>query len=351
MPVHEMRQRRVDWLDTGLVTVTAPSAPSGAPTLRSAAFGVALFAVGIFVWAAGQAVGDGDGAGSWLLYLIGGALAVNGFIVTCGFRPSQRAAWWLGVPLGIALYLIGAASTGEMWRTLAATAAVVVLIAAFARSVLQLRAAQDQLATASVLEDRQRVAADVHDVVGHAMAVTMLHVNAARLSLPGNPDAAIEALTQAERSGRESMSEIRAMVRLLRSDEMTELTSDADASDVTDLIDTFRDAGATIEVDGSIEGLELSALTSVTLYRLVQEALTNAIKHGNGPVDVAYRVTTDEVEVVVTNPCHGDVDVDVARGGHGLTVARERVAAVGGTFDAGADRSGSVWRMTARLPR
>lgn len=349
MPLHEIQHRRVDWLDTGLVTVAAPSASSSAPTMRSAALGVALFAVGIFVWAAGQAVGDGLGAGSWVLYLAGGALAVNGFIVTCGFRPSQREAWWLGVPLGIAMYLIGATSTADTWRTLAVTAAVVVLVAAFARTVLQLRAVQDQLATASVLEDRQRVAADVHDVVGHAMAVTMLHVNAARLSLPGNPDAALEALTHAERSGRESMSEIRAMVRLLRSDEMAELTSDADAADVLELVESFRTAGATVDVKGSIESRELSALTSVTMYRLVQEGLTNAIKHGNGPVELVFRATSDDVEVVVTNPCQRPVDT--ARNGHGLTVARERAAAVGGTFDAGLDRSDSVWRMKARLPR
>ena len=344
-----MHQRRVDWLDTGLVTVAAPSAPSSAPTLRSAAFGVALFAVGIFVWAAGQAVGTGTGTLSWLLYLAGGALAINGFIITCGFRPSQREAWWLGVPLGIAMYLIGATSTADTWRTLAVTGAVAVLVAAFARTVLQLRAAQDQLATASVLEDRQRVAADVHDVVGHAMAVTMLHVNAARLSLPGNPEAAIDALTHAERSGRESMSEIRAMVRLLRSDEMTDLTSDADASDVPALIGTFRDAGATIDVDGSIEGLDLSTLTSVTLYRLVQEGLTNAIKHGDGSAELTFSSTSNDVGVTISNPCQRNADV--ARNGHGLTVARERVAAVGGTFDAGPDASGSVWRMTARLPR
>ena len=139
------------------------------------------------------------------------------------------------------------------------------------------------------------------------------------------------------------------MVRLLRSEEMTDLTSDADASDLPALIGTFRDAGATIEVHGSIEGFDLSALTSVTLYRLVQEGLTNAIKHGNGPVELVFRTTTDEVEVMVTNPCQRDVDM--ARSGHGLTVARERVAAVGGTFDASLDRAGSVWRMTARLPR
>ncbi len=349
MPVREMRQRRVDWLDTGLVTVAAPSAPSSAPTLRSAALGVALFAVGIFVWASGQAVSGGSGAISWLLYLAGGALAINGFIITCGFRPSQPEAWWLGLPLGIALYLIGATSTADTSRTLAVTAAVVVLVAAFARTVLQLRAAQDQLATASVLEDRQRVAADVHDVVGHAMAVTMLHVNAARLSLPANPDAAIEALTHAERSGRESMSEIRAMVRLLRSDEMTDLTSDADASDIPQLIDTFRDAGATIEVDGSIEGLDLSALTSVTLYRLVQEGLTNAIKHGNGLVELTFSSTSKHVGVTISNPRRPGADA--GRHGHGLTVALERVAAVGGTFDADLDASGSTWQMTARLPK
>lgn len=317
--------------------------------MRSAAFGVGLFAVGIFVWAAGQAVGNGTGTLSWLLYLGGGSLAINGFMLTCGFRPSQREAWWLGVPLGVALLLIGVASTSPIWRTLAVTAAVVVLVAAFAWTVLLLQAAQHQLAAASVLEDRQRVAAEVHDVVGHAMAVTMLHVNAARLSLPGKPDAAVDALKHAERSGRESMSEIRAMVRLLRADEMAELTSAADASDVPDLIATFRNAGATIEVDGSVEGLELSALKSVTLYRLVQEGLTNAIKHGNGPVHVVFRATADALEVAIANPCQRDADA--ARKGHGLTVARERVAAVGGTFDVGPGRSSSIWRMTARLPR
>ena len=350
MPAREMQQRRVDWLDTGLVTVAAPSAPSSAPTLRSVSFGVALFAVGIFVWAAGQAVGDGDGAGSWLLYCVGGALAVNGFVVTCGSRPFQREAGWLWVPLVFALFLIGTTATGEIWRTLAVTTAVVVLVAAFARTVLQLRAAQDQLATASVLEDRQRVAADVHDVVGHAMAVTMLHVNAARLSLPGNPDAAMEALTHAERSGRESMSEIRAMVRLLRYEEMTELTSDADASDVA-RPDRHLPRGWSDHRRRRLRSRvsDVSALTSVTLYRLVQEGLTNAIKHGNGPVGITFRATTDEVEMVVTNPCRRDADV--RRQGHGLVVARERVATAGGTFDVGPDRSGSVWRMTARLPR
>ena len=330
------------------MTAAAPSRTSSVSTPRSAALGVVLFAVGIFVWAAGQAVSGGTGALSWLLYCVGAAVAINGFVVTCGFRPSQREARWLWGPLVCALTLIGATATGEIWRTLAVTAAVVILVAAFARTVLELRAAQDHLAMASVLEDRQRVAADVHDVVGHAMAVTMLHVNAARLSLPAKPDAAIDALQHAERSGRESMSEIRAMVRLLRSDEMTELTSDAEAADVPELIATFRNAGATIDVHGSIADLELSALTSVTLYRLVQEGLTNAIKHGNGPVELTFSSTGKDVDVTISNPRRPGVAA--GRHGHGLTVAQERVAAMGGTFDAGTDASGSTWQMTARLP-
>jgi len=173
-------------------------------------------------------------------------------------------------------------------------------------SLRALRAAQAQLARQAAVEERQRVAREVHDVIAHSLTVTMLHLSAARLAV-GRDDsvAATEALEEAERAGRQSLAEIRRTVGLLRDGE--DGASEAPlpvAADVVELVDGYRSAGMDVhlEIDGDLDVMAPAA--SLATYRVVQEALANSARHAPGA-----RATVD----VTVN---GGVSVSVAsRGG------------------------------------
>lgn len=208
---------------------------------------------------------------------------------------------------------------------------------------LQLRAAQAGLAARAQSEERARIARELHDVIAHSLTVSLLHVSAARLALAEDPADADRSLAEAERLGRSSLDEVRHAVGTLRT--TADPTSPLPGStDVPTLLAGFTAAG--LDLDASIEGelAGLPATVGLAAYRIVQEALTNAVKHAAGrPVSLRLAVTADAVLV--------DVDSAATPGsGHGLGVVgmRERAASVGGRCEAGP--GGSGWRVHARLP-
>ena len=319
--------------------------------------GSVVFAVGLMVWASGQVVHDETAVGAWVLYLVGGVGAVEGLRRLLGVRGERGRWWthlqpaWLYWSLIAMMTLVGVSRAYEgAAGTLVVSAGVVALVVGFAFAVAELRAAQERVADTVIVEERQRVAADVHDIVGHAMAVTMLHINAARLSLPANPGAAIESLEEAERNGRASMHEIRSIVRLLRDADGPSLHSQPDLGDLAALLGSFSDTGVEIcsEIDIDTDGL--SQLASVTAYRLVQEGLTNAVRHGDGPIDMRIGATDGAVELEIVNHTSRSGGNAEQGSGLGLAVARARVTAVGGTFEAGPAEGARSWRLKARIP-
>ena len=217
-----------------------PAAPPPAPAPLGDAprvgVGSFMFALSMLVWASGQLIYDDTVVGAWLLFLAGGIGASLGLRLAVGDgpgSPGRSHTEWLSWSLTAMLVLVGISGALDgAARMIAVSAGMTLLVVGFVHAMAQLRRAQQRLAELAVIEERQRVAADVHDIVGHALAVTMLHVNAARMSLPERPEAAIEALEEAERNGRSSMNEIRGVVRLLHSDDTPSLQSLPDLDDL-----------------------------------------------------------------------------------------------------------------------
>jgi signal transduction histidine kinase len=211
--------------------------------------------------------------------------------------------------------------------------------------VIQLREAQAGLAARAQTEERNRIARELHDVIAHSLTVSLLHVSAARLALDEDRDEAARALEEAERLGRESLDEVRHAVGLLRRDGEPDPTTPMPGSlDVPALLERFRGAGA--HVDSTVDG-DLGTLPNtvgLATFRILQEALTNAVKHApNTTSTVHVAVARDAVRLSV------DSSGPPKRGsGLGLLGMRERAESLGGRCDAGP--GGSGWLVRAELP-
>ena len=209
----------------------------------------------------------------------------------------------------------------------------------------QLRAAQAELAARARAEERNRIASEVHDVIGHALTVSVLHLSSARLALDDDVDTARAALIEAERLASESLDEVRASVGLMRTTSAGSATPMPSGADVIELVESFRRAGTQIELDVDGDLGALPATRGLAVYRIVQESLTNAARHGDGSMVRVHVVTGDETTVTVTSG--GTPRVDGSEGA-GLAGMRERAESLGGRMVAGPRSDG--WRVEAVLP-
>lgn len=269
----------------------------------------------------------------------------------CALTASRNAT--IGYAVG-AVVLFGGeavfASSDPGWAAWIGGTAFSAVGCLFARRqrdlVEQLHAAQAGLAARAQAEERNRIARELHDVIAHSLTVSLLHVSSARLALADDPEDAARALAEAERLGRASLDEVRHAVGLLRTGDLTpDPTTPLPGSiDVPVLFERFRAAGLDVRsrVDGSLE--RLPATVALAVYRILQEAVTNAAKHAPGSqVSASVRVGDAGVEV--------DVDSAGSPGlGHGLGLLgmQERAAALGGSCTAGP--GGAGWRVHATLP-
>lgn len=212
--------------------------------------------------------------------------------------------------------------------------------------VEQLHEAQTGLAERSRAEERNRIAAEMHDVIGHALTVSVLHVSSARLSLDeDDPQAVRSSLEEAERLARESLEEVRAAVGLMRRPGGAGARPLPGAADLTDLVETFRSAGADVRLDVTGDLAEVGTARGLTIYRIVQESLTNAVRHGDGSsVLVVVRIRDGGADVRIDS----GGPIVVAHDGAGIDGMRERAEAVGGRLSAGP--GGDGWRVEAVLP-
>jgi signal transduction histidine kinase len=216
--------------------------------------------------------------------------------------------------------------------------------------VKELSATRELLAEQAVHIERRRIAAELHDLVGHSLTVVLLSVTGARRLVRDDPDAATEALLEAEATGRASLAEIRSSVRLLRDDQEPggSVKPMPGARDLHQLVERIATAGPSVElhVTGDVDDVE--PVTGLVVYRVVQESLNNTARHAPGAsARVAVAVAAQDVDVDVFDDgvgTHGDGSIGV-----GLLGMRERVEAVGGTLFAGPVPGG--WRVRAHLPR
>jgi len=210
----------------------------------------------------------------------------------------------------------------------------------------QLRAAQAGLAARVRAEERNRIAGEMHDVIGHALTVSLLHVSSARLALDDDPDEARASLLEAERLARQSLDEVRVAVGLVRAADRGDAAPMPTGADLAALVESFRRTGSPVElaVRGDLEAL--GATRGLAVYRIVQESLTNAARHGDGsPVSVQVDAGGDDTTVTVVS---GGSPPSDAVEGSGLVGMRERAEALGGRLVAGPRPGG--WRVEAVLP-
>jgi signal transduction histidine kinase len=299
--------------------------------------------------------------------LVGAGIATGGVVVLCTgwsgnvgwFAICVIAGWCAlaeGAPVAVPYWLAVVALFGAEWlwvrpdsgwgAWIAGTTFTVLLMLLVRRErelVVQLRAAQAGLAESARTEERNRIARELHDVIAHTLVVSQLHVASARLAVEDDPTSAAKALAEAERLGRESLAEVRRAVGVLRTEEGG-LAPLPGAADLPALAERFRTAGADVTLSVTGEVSTIPATTGLALYRVVQEALTNAVKHASGwPVDVEVAVDGSRTELLVESggpPGYGS--------GMGLTSMQERAVSVGGTCDAGP--GGRGWLVRAEFP-
>ena len=200
-------------------------------------------------------------------------------------------------------------------------------------------------------DERQRIARELHDVIAHTLAVTMLQLTGARLALERDPADAARALAEAERLGRQSLAELRRAVGLLAPGDPQLTTAMPTATDIPDLVREVSDAGLAVQFDCEGDLASVGPTTGLAMYRIVQESLANVARHtARAPAHVSIDVVDGHVYVDVRNPAQAGTRATTLRDNHGLglVVMRERAEALGGTLRAGLD--GDEWCVRAVMP-
>ncbi|MBU2664426.1 two-component sensor histidine kinase [Actinoplanes bogorensis] len=265
----------------------------------------------------------------------------EGALVGADLGPLRADNRWGWTAAGVAL-LIGSVYATAGLGALAATMAPVLLGPSAAERVAVLEAQERRLA------ERNRLARELHDSVGHALTAVTLQAGAARTVFDRDPDFARRALGSIEDLGRTALEELDAVLGLLR-DAVPPPTpgptdGETDAPTLADL-----DRLLTDDVDAQVDMVEVPPAVSREAFRIVQESLTNAAKHGTGRVRL--RVTAPDALVIeVANRIAIEVGAPTGTsGGRGLAGMRERVRLLGGHLTAGA--TDGIWKVEARLPR
>jgi signal transduction histidine kinase len=192
---------------------------------------------------------------------------------------------------------------------------------------------RDLASREAVVEERARIARELHDVIAHHVSMIVLQAGAERRVLERTDSSAREVLETIERSGRSALTETRRLLGMLRSGDDQPLAPQPRIGDVPSLISQVRAAGLPVDLVIDGEQRELPAGIELSAYRIVQEALTNALRHAgdaNAHVSIRYRPEALEIEVADD----GRESPAARPGGHGLAGMRERVALYGGRLDA-----------------
>jgi signal transduction histidine kinase len=207
----------------------------------------------------------------------------------------------------------------------------------------QLREAQAGLAQRAAAEERNRIAHDLHDVIGHALPVSLLHITSARLALAEDPAEAGDALAEAERLSQQSLADVRAVVGLMK--DPSAPAPLPGVGELDELVESFRRAGSSVELEVVGDLSHLTATEGLTVYRILQEALTNVARHAPGSA-ATVRLEVADGRTTVQVDSAGAPGLPSADGA-GLTGMRERAEAMGGRLTAGP--WGSGWRVEAVL--
>jgi signal transduction histidine kinase len=208
---------------------------------------------------------------------------------------------------------------------------------------------RDAAARVAVAEERARIARELHDIVAHAVSVMVLQVGAVRHKLPDAFAEDRDALRGVEQAGRTALAQMRGLLAAMRRDEDgLELTPQPGLDGLDSLLEEISRAGLPVELHIDGRPFPLPRAIDLSAYRIVQEGLTNALKHARATgADVTVRYRPDEVEIQVRDNGQGTAASDGL--GHGLVGVRERVKIYGGEMSAGKENGGG-FVLSTRLP-
>jgi signal transduction histidine kinase len=240
------------------------------------------------------------------------------------------------------------------WLTARAVRQQRVVAEAFQSKATYLEAEQEHATEEARAEERRRIAREMHDVIAHSVSVMVVQAGAARSVIQTTPDDSVEAMLAIEETGRETLGELRRMLDVLSEENDTvDLAPQPDIGQLDSLIERVRTAGLPVKLQIRGTPSSLPAAVSLTAYRIVQEALTNALKYaGQAATDVILTYAGDELKLEILNDGPAVVRADSNRSepsGHGLTGMKERIALFGGALEAG-PRIGGGYAVRAWLP-
>ena len=292
----------------------------------------------------------------------GQVLALLGAFCLAGVRQRRPELWWMWALTLIPWWLWLTADlpnlNGPAGATIVFTAAVVAVDSIGSRLraqralAVQTERAEDERARRAVLEERTRIARELHDVVAHHMSLIAVRAETAPYRLTGLPESARAEFGALSEVAREALAEMRRLLGVLRHDQPADLAPQPNLADLPSLVDTVRRAGVSVELSVPLALGQIPSAVAVCAYRIVQESLSNASQHAPGAA-VTVSVGHDSGAVLLrvangpggpTGPAGND-----HRAGHGLTGMRERVALLGGSLSAGPAPDGG-FVVSAVLP-
>jgi signal transduction histidine kinase len=332
--------------------------PTALITVRRVAPATCLAAAAVFYVATGFDHGEGNAvlAAPFLAYMVAVTRPprISAVMVAVAAVPSSLTAFYGPgdldpIPLAVTLVFFGlgwfagvtARSTQRRADQLAADAE-------------DARQQASETARRAVAEERLRIARELHDAVGHAVNVMVMQAGAARMA--AGDERTVDTLRDIERVGRSALSDLDRMLGLLHGDggDAAPLEPAHGIGDIARLVEDVRVAGADVHLDDRCQGsidLAVERPISAAAYRIVQEALTNAIKYaGPARIDVSLVCDADDLVVSVVDDGRGAASRTNGRGGRGIAGMHERASVLDGHLVAG-PRVGGGFGVEARLPR
>ncbi|MEY8039937.1 sensor histidine kinase [Saccharopolyspora cebuensis] len=280
----------------------------------------------------------------WVSVAAAGAVALGVLVVAIG--------WWDELVLNVGDLVTALVLIASVWMWGSTTGLRRAHVAGLHERAVRLEKERDDQARIAAAAERARIAREIHDVVSHGLSVVVVLARSASVSVREDPDRAERSLETVEATGRSALAEMRRMLDVLREDEPGSHAPQPGIAQLEQLVADARSSGMPVEFTVRGTARPLPAGTALAVYRIVQEALTNARRHA-GPgvtrVEVGLHYGEEELRVHVRDDGRSAASGAASGGGHGLVGMRERVAAYGGALRTGF-RSDGGFEVAAALP-
>jgi signal transduction histidine kinase len=295
---------------------------------------------------------------------LGVIVALYTVAARCERRVSVRAAAWVALPITVGVIVNNGPHAGRVIPELAVFAIAWVVgdnlrtrrayLAELEARAARLEREREEKAERAVIEERTRIARELHDVIAHNVSVMVVQASAGEEVFDEDPDRARESLTAVSSTGRAALAELRRLLGVIRAEDESagevSYTPQPGIEYLDELVRQVRETGLPVEVSVIGEPRQLPEGVGLCAYRIIQEALTNTLKHAHASAaHVNVRYVSDALELQVLDDGRGSSAVNGEAAGHGLIGMRERVALFGGELTV-SPRAGRGYEVRARLP-